>query len=172
MSQPILMGPAFDDELINAVATIVSTEGRAFNNANRSGLDFWIPNVNGFKDPRWGRGQEAPGEDVFHLTSYIAALIDGLQGGYDPKYKRVVATCKHLAGCDMESWNGNWRFQFDAQISMQDLAECYMPSFKACVKANVGAFMCSYNAVNGVPSCSNKYLIDDILREHWGWTNN
>lgn len=72
----------------------------------------------------------------------------------------------------MENWNGNMRYQFDGQISMQDLAEYYMPAFKACVKANVGAFMCSYNAVNGVPSCSNNYLIEDVLRGHWGWTNN
>ncbi|KFY00618.1 hypothetical protein O988_03192 [Pseudogymnoascus sp. VKM F-3808] len=170
--QPILMGAAFDDELINAVATVVGTEGRAFNNANRGGLDFWTPNINGFKDPRWGRGQEVPSEDVFHLTSYVSSLIDGLQGGSDQKYKRVVATCKHFAGYDMENWNGNERYQFDAQISMQDLAEYYMPAFKACVKADVGAFMCAYNAVNGVPSCSNEYLIEDVLRGHWGWTNN
>lgn len=172
MPQPILVGAAFDDELINAVVTVVGTEGHAFNNANRGGLDFWTPNINGFKDPRWGRGQEVPGEDVFHLTSYVSALIDGLQGGSDQKYKRVVATCKHFAGYDMENWNGNVRYQFDAHISMQDLAEYYMPAFKACVKADVGAFMCAYNAVNGVPSCSNKYLLEDVLRGHWGWTNN
>ncbi|KAI1825552.1 putative xylan 1,4-beta-Xylosidase [Xylaria intraflava] len=168
--QPILMGAAFDNDLIHSIATIISTEARAFNNANRTGLDFWTPNINGFKDPRWGRGQETPGEDSFHLSSYVGSLIDGLQGSPDDKYKRVVATCKHFAGYDVESWNGNWRFLFDAQISMQDLSEYYMPAFKACVKANVGAFMCSYNSVNGVPACSNEYLMQDILRDHWGWT--
>lgn len=96
--QPILMGAAFDDQLIHDVAEIISTEARAFNNANRTGLDFWTPNINPFRDPRWGRGQETPGEDPYHLRSYVAALIDGLQGGYDPKYKRIVATCKHFAG--------------------------------------------------------------------------
>lgn len=89
------MSAAFDDQLITDVATVISTEARAFNNAGRAGLDFWTPNINPFKDPRWGRGQETPGEDAYHLSSYVHALIYGLQGGYDPKYKRIVATCKH-----------------------------------------------------------------------------
>lgn len=96
------MGAAFDDELIRDVASVVSTEARAFNNDRRSGLDYWTPNINPFKDPRWGRGQETPGEDPHHLSSYVHALIDGLQGGLNPEYKRVVATCKHFAGYDME----------------------------------------------------------------------
>ncbi|PCH44282.1 glycoside hydrolase family 3 protein [Wolfiporia cocos MD-104 SS10] len=170
--QPILMGAAFDDPLINRVATIVSTEARAFSNANRSGLDFWTPNINPFKDPRWGRGQETPGEDPFHLQSYVYNLITGLQGGLDPEYKRIVATCKHFAGYDLENWEGNVRYGFDALISIQDLSEFYTRSFQTCARdANVGAFMCSYNAVNGVPSCANSYLLQDILRDHWGWTN-
>jgi xylan 1,4-beta-xylosidase len=170
--QPILMGAAFDDALITAVATVISTEARAFNNNGRAGLDFWTPNINPFRDPRWGRGQETPGEDPYHLSSYVHALIDGLQGGYDPKYKRIVATCKHFAGYDMETWNGNFRYQFDAQISTQDLVEYYIPPFQSCARdSNVGAFMCSYNAVNGVPTCADPYLLQDILRDHWGWTN-
>ncbi|KAK0478837.1 glycoside hydrolase superfamily [Armillaria novae-zelandiae] len=170
--QPITMGAAFDDELIRDVGTVVSTEARVFNNAGRAGLDFWTPNINPFKDPRWGRGQETPGEDPYHLSSYVHALVDGLQGGYNPKYKRVVATCKHFAGYDLENWNGNFRYQFDAQISSQDLAEYYMPPFQSCARdSNVGSFMCSYNAVNGVPTCADPYLLQTILREHWGWTN-
>ncbi|ORY05689.1 glycoside hydrolase superfamily [Clohesyomyces aquaticus] len=170
--QPILMGAAFDDELITAVATVIGTEARAFNNANRTGLDFWTPNINPFKDPRWGRGQETPGEDPFHLSSYVHALIAGLQGAPSDPYKRVVATCKHFAGYDMESWNGNFRYQWDAQISQQDLVEYYLPPFQSCARdSNVGAFMCSYNAVNGVPTCADPYLLQTILREHWGWTN-
>ncbi|KAK0497845.1 glycoside hydrolase superfamily [Armillaria luteobubalina] len=162
----------FDDQLIRDVGTIVSTEARVFNNAGRAGLDFWTPNINPFKDPRWGRGQETPGEDAYHLSSYVHALVDGLQGGYDPKYKRIVATCKHFAGYDLENWNGNFRYQFDAQISSQDLAEYYMPPFQSCARdSNVGSFMCSYNAVNGVPTCADPYLLQTILREHWGWTN-
>ncbi|KAF2730214.1 1,4-beta-D-xylosidase [Polyplosphaeria fusca] len=170
--QPILMGAAFDDQLITDVATVISTEARAFNNANRTGLDFWTPNINPFKDPRWGRGQETPGEDPYHLASYVRALIAGLQGSPDDQYKRVVATCKHFVGYDMENWNGNFRYQFDAQISQQDLVEYYMPPFKSCARdSNVGAFMCSYNAVNGVPTCADPYLLQTILREHWGWTD-
>ncbi|KAF2847578.1 glycoside hydrolase family 3 protein [Plenodomus tracheiphilus IPT5] len=169
--QPILMGAAFDDELITEVAKVISTEARAFNNANRTGLDFWTPNINPFRDPRWGRGQETPGEDAYHLSSYVKALIAGLQGDATDPYKRVVATCKHFAGYDIEDWNGNLRYQFDAQISQQDLVEYYLQPFQACVQANVGAFMCSYNAVNGVPTCADPYLLQTVLREHWGWTN-
>ncbi|KAF1973674.1 putative xylan 1,4-beta-Xylosidase [Bimuria novae-zelandiae CBS 107.79] len=164
--QPILMGAAFDDQLITDVATVIATEARAFNNANRTGLDFWTPNTNPF------RGQETPREDPYHLSSYVHALIKGLQGGATDPYKRVVATCKHYAGYDIESWNGNLRYQFDAQISQQDLVEYYLPPFQKCARdSNVGAFMCSYNSVNGVPTCADPYLLQTILREHWGWTN-
>ncbi|KAF2682351.1 glycoside hydrolase family 3 protein [Lentithecium fluviatile CBS 122367] len=170
--QPILLGAAFDDQLITDVATVISTEARAFNNANRTGLDFWTPNINPFRDPRWGRGQETPGEDPYHLSSYVQALIRGLQGDAGDPYKRVVATCKHYAGYDIENWNGNLRYQVDAQISQQDLVEYYMPPFQACARdSNVGGFMCSYNAVNGVPTCADPYLLQTILREHWGWTS-
>ena len=170
--QPITMGAAFDDALIEAVATVVSTEGRAFNNANRSGLDFWTPNINPYKDPRWGRGQETPGEDPFHLKSYVNSLIHGLQGGQDPVIKKVIATCKHFAAYDLESWEGNYRYQFNAIVPTQDLVEYYLQPFQQCARdSNVGAAMCSYNAVNGVPSCANDYLLQTVLREHWGWTN-
>ncbi|KAF2467470.1 glycoside hydrolase [Lindgomyces ingoldianus] len=170
--QPITMGAAFDNQLITDVATVISTEARAFNNANRTGLDFWTPNINPFKDPRWGWGQETPGEDPFHLSSYVHALITSLQGSASDPYKRVVATCKHYAGYDVESWNGNYRYQFNAQISQQDLVEYYPPPFQSCVRdSNVGAFVCSYSAVNGVPTCADPYPLQTILREHWGWTN-
>jgi len=170
--QPILMGAAFDDELIRDVATVVSTEARAFSNAGRAGLNFWTPNINPFKDPRWGRGQETPGEDPFHLSSYVHALIDGLQGGLYPETRRVTAGCKHFAAYDMESWNGNFRYQWDAQVSSQDLAEYYMPPFQSCARdSNVGSFMCSYNSLNGVPTCADPWLLQDLLRDHWNWTS-
>ncbi|ORY59062.1 beta-glucosidase [Pseudomassariella vexata] len=169
--QPILMGAAFDDELIESVATIVSTEARAFNNGNKTGLDFWTPNINPYRDPRWGRGQETPGEDTFHITSYVKALIKGLQGS-DPNYLKVVATCKHFAGYDIENWNGNERYEFDAIINPQDLAEYYMEPFKACARdAKVASIMCSYNALNGVPTCASSYILQDVLRDHWNWTD-
>lgn len=88
---------------------MVSTEARAFSNAGRAGLDFWTPNINPFRDPRWGRGQETPGEDPVHLSSYVKALITGLQGANDEegsvggKYKKIVSTCKHFAGYDVSA---------------------------------------------------------------------
>lgn len=170
---PILMSAAFDDDLIKRVATVVSTEARAFSNAARSGLDFWTPNINPFKDPRWGRGQETPGEDAFHVSRYVYNLIDGLQGGIGPTNPKIVATCKHFAAYDLENWEGNLRYGFNAVVSSQDLSEYYLPPFKSCARdAKVGAVMCSYNAVNGVPACASSYLLDDILREHWGWNEN
>ncbi|KDQ58994.1 glycoside hydrolase family 3 protein [Jaapia argillacea MUCL 33604] len=168
--QPILMGAAFDDALILQVATVVGTEGRAFNNFGRAGLDFWTPNINPFKDPRWGRGQETPGEDPYHIAQYVYNLIQGLQGGLDPMpYFRVAADCKHFAAYDMEDWNGNVRYGFDAMVTQQDLSEFYLPSFQSCVRdAKVASVMCSYNAVNGIPSCANTYLLQDVLRDYWG----
>lgn len=89
---------------------------------------------------------ETPGEDPYHLSSYVHALINGLQGNSLDPYKRVVATCKHFAGYDIENWNGNFRYQFDAQVSQQDLVEYYLPPFQSCARdSNVGAFMCSYS---------------------------
>ncbi|KAK6833795.1 hypothetical protein PG987_008489 [Apiospora arundinis] len=169
--QPILMGAAFNDDLIKAVATVISTEARAFNNANRSGLDYWTPNINPYRDPRWGRGQETPGEDTFHIKSYVKSLIEGLQGN-DPDHLKVVATCKHFVGYDIENWNGNERYGFDAIINPQELSEYYMQPFQACARdAKVASIMCSYNALNGVPTCADSYLLQDVLRDHWNWTD-
>ncbi|KAF9468809.1 beta-xylosidase [Collybia nuda] len=169
--QPIILGAAFDDPLIKAVATIISTEARAFNNFGRAGIDFFTPNINPFKDPRWGRGQETPGEDPFHISQYVLNLIDGLQGGIDPKpYFKIIADCKHYAAYDLENWEGNIRNSFDAKVTLQDLSEYYLPPFQSCVRdAKVASVMCSYNAVNGVPSCANSYLLQTILRDFWGF---
>ncbi|TCD62590.1 hypothetical protein EIP91_006664 [Steccherinum ochraceum] len=169
--QPITMGAAFDDDLIHSVASVVSTEARAFNNAGRAGLDFWTPNINPFKDPRWGRGQETPGEDPFHSAKYVYSLITGLQGGLDPKpYYKIVADCKHFAAYDIEDWEGNVRYGFNAVVSQQDLSEYYTPPFQTCVRdAKVGSVMCSYNAVNGIPSCANTFLLQTVLRDTWGF---
>ncbi|KAJ7043883.1 beta-xylosidase [Mycena alexandri] len=167
---PILMGAAFDDEMIKAVATVISTEARAFNNVGRAGLDYFTPNINAFRDPRWGRGQETPGEDPFHISQYVFNLIDGLQGGIDPPLFKIVADCKHFAGYDLENWMGNDRTSFNAIISQQDLSEFYLPAFQSCVRdAKVGSVMCSYNAVNGVPSCADTFLLQTILRDFWGF---
>lgn len=166
--QPILTGAAFDDELVHDIATVISTEFRAFGNNLKAGLQAWTPNINPYRDPRWGRGQETPGEDPFHLSSYLKNLIDGLQGKEDTL--RIGSTMKHFAGYDLESWNGNHRHQFDAQICSRDLVEYYMPPFKQGARdSKVFAAMCTYNALNGRPTCSDPWLLDDILREHWDW---
>ena len=124
-----------------------------------------------FKDPRWGRGQETPGEDPFHLQNYVYHLIVGLQGGVDPKpYLKVAADCKHYAAYDLDNWEGVIREGFNAIVTQQDLSEYYLPSFQTCVRdAKVASVMCSYNAVNGIPSCANKFLLQDVLRDHWGF---
>jgi xylan 1,4-beta-xylosidase len=169
--QPITLGATFDDELVRDVAGVISTEARAFSNAGRAGLDYWTPNINPFKDPRWGRGQETPGEDPSHLSSYVRVLLEGLENGEDKRYKKVLANCKHYAGYDMEEWGGKIRYSFDAKISTQDLVEYYLPSFQTCARDfKVGSIMCAYNAVNGGPSCKNEYLLKTILRKHWNWT--
>lgn len=167
------MSAAFDDPLIKEVATIISTEARAFNNFGRAGIDFFTPNINPFKDPRWGRGQETPGEDPFHISQYVFNLIQGLQGGLDPEpYFKVIADCKHFAAYDLEDWNGNNRMSFNAIVTTQDLSEFYLPPFQSCVRdAKVASVMCSYNSVNGIPSCANSYLLQSILRDYWGFDN-
>lgn len=168
---PLLMAATFDDELLEKIAEVIGIEGRAFGNAGFSGLDYWTPNVNPFKDPRWGRGSETPGEDVLLVKRYAAAMIKGLEGPVPEKERRVVATCKHYAANDFEDWNGATRHNFNAKISLQDMAEYYFMPFQQCVRdSRVGSIMCAYNAVNGVPSCASPYLLQTILREHWNWT--
>ncbi|KAJ7263977.1 glycoside hydrolase family 3 protein [Mycena haematopus] len=167
---PIIMSAAFDDDLVKEVATVISTEARAFNNAGRAGLDYFTPNINPFRDPRWGRGAETPGEDPLKVSNYVFNLIQGLQGGIDPPQFKIVADCKHFAGYDIEDWEGNLRYAFNAVISNQDLSSYYLPPFQSCVRdARVGSSMCSYNAVNGIPSCANTYLLQTLLRDYWGF---
>jgi beta-D-xylosidase 4 len=166
--QPILFAAAFDDDLVTRIGDIIGTETRAFNADGRVGLNLYTPNINNFKDPRWGRGQETPGEDPFHAQSYTRAILAGLERKVDG-YKKVLVTCKHYAGNDFENFGSVDRHNFDARISPQDLNEFYLAPFRVCAERDAGAFMCSYNRVNGAPSCTNSYLMEDILRGHWGW---
>jgi xylan 1,4-beta-xylosidase len=134
-------------------------------------LDFWTPNVNPFRDPRWSRGHETPGEDAFRNGRYAAAFVHGMEGNGWASTKKVIATCKHFAAYDLENTGSTTRFNFDAKVTLQDLVEYYLPPFQQCARdAHVGSVMCSYNAVNGVPACANAYLMDTILRTHWNWT--
>ncbi|MBE3049411.1 hypothetical protein IMZ48_44315, partial [Candidatus Bathyarchaeota archaeon] len=166
---PVLMAAAFDDELIEKIGAAIGVEARAWGNYGYAGIDYWTPNVNTFKDPRWGRGSETPGEDVLRAKRYAASIVRGLEG--DKEERRVVATCKHYAGNDFEDWNGSTRHDFNAEINPQDMAEYYLAPFQTCARdAKAGSIMCAYNAVNGVPACANEYLLQTVLREHWGWT--
>ena len=112
---------------------------------------------------------QTPGEDPFRIKGYVKSLLRGLEG--NDKIRKIIATCKHYVGNDMERWSGVVRYGFDAIISLQDLSEYYLPPFQQCARdSKVGSMMCSYNAVNGTPACASSYLMNDILREHWGWT--
>ncbi|KAK3984457.1 glycoside hydrolase [Cladorrhinum sp. PSN332] len=169
--QAITTSATFNDPLIQQIGTIISTEARAFANAGRSHLDFWTPNVNPFRDPRWGRGHETPGEDAFRNKKWAEAFISGMQGP-DPTTYRVLATCKHYVAYDLEHSGSTTRFNFNARVTMQDLAEYYMPPFQQCARdSKVASMMCAYNAVNGVPACLDPYMMDTILRKHWNWTD-
>ncbi|OTA68576.1 glycoside hydrolase family 3 protein [Hypoxylon sp. EC38] len=169
-ASPILLSAAFDDDLVHAVAETISTEARALSNFGRAGLDYWTPNINPYKDPRWGRGSETPGEDPFRIKGYVKALIDGLQG--KENITKVISTCKHYAAYDLEYWGGVKRYEFDAIVSMQDLVEYYLPPFQQCARdSKVKSIMCSYNAVNGTPACASTYLMETVLRDFWEWND-
>lgn len=160
---PILTGAAFNDELVFQIASVIGKESRAFANAHFTGFEFWTPNINTFRDPRWGRGQETPGEDAFHAQQYTKQFIPGLQGP-DKRNKQVIATCKHFAAYDLETG----RYGNNYNPTPQDLADYYLAPFKTCVRdVDVGSVMCAYNAVNGVPSCASEYLLKEVLRQHW-----
>jgi len=168
--QPITLGAAFDDDLIFEIATVTSTEARVFNNGGRAGLDYWTPNINPFRDPRWGRGAETPGEDPYHISRYVSRLIPGLQGPSTDKYQKITATCKHYAGYDLENYKGTTRYGFNAIIKPQELRDYYLPPFQTCARdSDVQSIMCAYNSVNGVPACADPYFLQTVLREHWGW---
>ena len=170
--QAIGLGATFDEELALRVSTAISDEARAMHNAAAAkgyhmqygGLTFWTPNINIFRDPRWGRGQETYGEDPY-LTSRIGvAFVKGLQGD-NPDYLKTAACAKHYA---VHSGPEKLRHEFDAISTKKDMWETYLPAFEALVKeADVEAVMCAYNSTNGEPCCANKYLINDVLLNEW-----
>ncbi|CEO59533.1 Putative Beta-xylosidase XylA [Penicillium brasilianum] len=166
---PILSMAALNRTLINQIGEIISTQGRAFNNIGRYGLDVYAPNINSFRHPVWGRGQETPGEDAYCLCSvYAYEYITGIQGGVDPEHMKLVATAKHYAGYDIENWDAHSRLGNDMNITQQDLAEYFTPQFLTAVRdARVHSVMSSYNAVNGVPSSANSFLLQTLLRDTW-----
>ncbi|MCP9199085.1 glycoside hydrolase family 3 C-terminal domain-containing protein [Gramella sp. GC03-9] len=171
--QAIGLGATFDENLIKEVASTISDEARATHNTavkngyrrQYSGLTFWTPNINIFRDPRWGRGQETYGEDPFLTAILGTAFVEGLQGNH-PKYLKTAAAAKHYA---VHSGPEKLRHEFNAEASQKDLWETYLPAFKALVDADVETIMCAYNSTNGEPCCANKYLLQDVLRDKWNF---
>ncbi|MGC1452488.1 MAG: glycoside hydrolase family 3 C-terminal domain-containing protein [Candidatus Sulfotelmatobacter sp.] len=170
--EPIGLAATFDDSAIHDMAIVIGTEARAKHNqavkAGRrdimEGLDFWSPNINIFRDPRWGRGQETYGEDPFLTGRMGVAFVTGLQGD-DPKYFRVISTPKHFA---VHSGPETSRHSIDVQVSKHDMEDTYLPAFRAAVtEGKAESVMCAYNRVNGEPACANTFLLQDQLRGAW-----
>ena len=168
---PINSAAAFDRELWHSIATWISNEARAFNNDGRTGLHFWAPNINIVRDPRWGRAHETSGEDPYLTGQYALQYVRGMQEGVDGRYLKVVSTCKHWLAYDLETGDdGVDRHHFDAAVSELDLAETHLPAFESCVRdAKAAGIMCSYNEVNGVPTCSSPLFEQALLRDEWGF---
>ncbi len=172
--QAIGLAATFNADLHLKVAQTISTEARAkyhefLRNGDRGkykGLTFWTPNINIFRDPRWGRGQETYGECPYLTGRMAVAFVKGLQGD-DPKYFKVVSTPKHYA---VHSGPEQDRHRMDVLVSKKDLYETYLPHFKECVKeAKAYSIMGAYNRVNGEPCCGSPFLLEKILREEWGF---
>jgi beta-glucosidase len=172
--QAIGMAATWDKDLIHAEGNVIGVEGRAkYNEAQRQanhgryfGLTFWSPNINIFRDPRWGRGQETYGEDPFVTGTLATQFIRGIEGN-NPRYLTAAATAKHFA---VHSGPEPSRHSFNVDPSPQDLAETYLPAFRRTVvdgKAEI--VMCAYNAVDGKPACANPELLKDTLRGKWGF---
>ncbi len=171
--QVIGLGATWDRKLVHAVATAVSDEARAKHHAaaaeNRrgqyQGLTFWTPNINIFRDPRWGRGQETFGEDPYLTAELGVAMVRGLQGD-DPAHLKTAACAKHFA---VHSGPEAERHTFDARPTPKDLTETYLPAFERLVQAGVEAVMGAYNRVDGEPCCGSRFLLVETLRKQWGF---
>jgi beta-glucosidase len=170
--EPIGLAATFDVPRIHEMATAIGIEGRIKHaQAERAGhsdifegLDFWAPNVNIFRDPRWGRGQETYGEDPFLSARMAVAFVTGLQGD-DPHYYRVISTPKHFA---VHSGPEPTRHFADVDVSKHDEEDTYLPAFRAAVvEGHAGSVMCAYNAINGEPACANEFLLQHTLRGAW-----
>ena len=170
--EPIGLAATFDTPRIHEMATAIGIEGRivhvnALQDGNSGffrGLDFWAPNVNIFRDPRWGRGQETYGEDPFLSGRMAVAFVTGMQGD-DPHYYRVISTPKHYA---VHSGPEPTRHFADIDVSKHDQLDTYTPAFRAAVvEGHAGSVMCAYNAVNGQPACANEFLLQHTLRGAW-----
>ena len=172
--QSIGLAATWDTALMQQIATVIAVEGRAkYNEAIRNddrsrfaGLTFWSPNINIFRDPRWGRGMETFGEDPFLTASLGVEFVKGLQGD-DPHYLELVATPKHFA---VHSGPEPLRHGFNVDVSDHDLEDTYLPAFRAAiVDGHADSIMCAYNAIDGTPACANSMLLQKHLRQDWGF---
>ncbi|MBV9183777.1 MAG: glycoside hydrolase family 3 C-terminal domain-containing protein [Acidobacteria bacterium] len=170
--EPIGLAATFDTAGIHEMATVIGVEGRIKHAQDEraghsnifEGLDFWAPNVNIFRDPRWGRGQETYGEDPFLSARMAVAFVTGMQGD-DPRYYRVISTPKHFA---VHSGPEPTRHFSDVDISKHDQEDTYLPAFRAAVtEGRAGSVMCAYNAINGEPACASQFLLQHTLRDAW-----
>ncbi|HUI54771.1 MAG TPA: glycoside hydrolase family 3 C-terminal domain-containing protein [Bryobacteraceae bacterium] len=177
-TQVIGLGATFNAPLIKQMSTVIGTEARARYNQSRdqqqqpggmgpgrgAGLDFWAPNINIFRDPRWGRGQETYGEDPFLTGRMAVNFVRGMQGD-DPKYFKTISTPKHFA---VHSGPEPTRHFEDVSVSLHDIEDTYLPAFRAAlVDAKADSVMCAYNRINGEAACSSKFLLQDTLRGAW-----
>ena len=172
--QIISTSHSFNRSLFSAIGAAIGTEIRAFNNLQRAGLTYWTPNLNIFRDPRWGRGQETPGEDPYLNAQYVAEYVPALQydRSVDPHHLKVSACCKHFAAYSLEDYEGVDRHHFNAVVNNQDFADTYTPAFESCISPALGGascIMCSYNELNGVPTCANKDLLTTLARDTWNF---
>ena len=172
--EPVGLASTFDAPAIHEMAVAISTEARikhaqavrAGHSNIFEGLDFWAPNINIFRDPRWGRGQETYGEDPFLAGRLGISFVTGMQGD-DPRYYRTIATPKHYA---VHSGPETTRHQADVTVSKHDEVDTYLPAFRKTVtEGKAGSVMCAYNSINGQPACANEFLLVDQLRGKWGF---
>ena len=172
--EPVGLAATFDAPAIHEMAIVIGTEGRIKHAQDvrdghsniMEGLDFWAPNINIFRDPRWGRGQETYGEDPFLTARMGVAYVTGMQGD-DPRYYRVISTPKHYA---VHSGPETTRHGANVDVSKHDELDTYLPAFRATVtEAKAGSVMCAYNSINGQPACANEFLLEDQLRGKWGF---
>ncbi|CAA3000773.1 probable beta-D-xylosidase 7 [Olea europaea subsp. europaea] len=175
--QVLLTAATFDSHLWYRIGQAIGKEARAVYNAGQAkGMTFWAPNINIFRDPRWGRGQETPGEDPLVVGNYAVAYVRGIQGDsfqggkLNNGHLQASACCKHFTAYDLDNWNGFIRFGFNAEVTKQDLADTYQPPFRSCVKdGRASGIMCAYNRVNGVPNCADYNLLTKTARGEWGF---
>ncbi|KAL9272796.1 putative beta-D-xylosidase 2 [Drosera capensis] len=166
--QVITTAASFNASLWEEIGRVGSDEGRAMYNGGAAGLTYWSPNVNIFRDPRWGRGQETPGEDPYLAGQYAASYVRGLQGNDKGGRLKVAACCKHYTAYDLDNWSGFDRFHFNAKVSKQDIEDTFNVPFRACVvEGKVASVMCSYNQVNGIPTCADPKLLRGTVRGSW-----